>query len=78
MPQRARFASVAEARTLIEAWRIDYNTLRPHSALQGATPEQFAKSLCGRSPAQTSARADWTNKDTKNELSKPKDLSLSV
>ena len=33
------FASVAEARALIEAWRIDYNTVRPHSALHGATRE---------------------------------------
>jgi putative transposase len=33
---------------LIEAWRIDYNTLRPHSALRGATPEQCANSFCGR------------------------------
>jgi transposase InsO family protein len=72
-------ASVAEARTLIEAWRIDYNTVRPHSALHKATPEQFANSLCGRSPAQTPARADWEDKKTKNEdATKPKDLSLSV
>jgi putative transposase len=70
------FASVAEARALIDAWRVDYNTLRPHSALHGATPEQFANSLCGRSPAQTPARADW--KDTKNEDPKPEDLSRSV
>jgi transposase InsO family protein len=72
------FASVAEARALIEAWRIDYNTVRPHSALRGATPEQFANSLCGRSPAQTPARAVWKNKETKNEDPKPEDLSLSV
>jgi putative transposase len=66
------FASVAEARLLIEAWRVDYNTVRPHSALGGATPEQFVNSLCGRSPAQTPTRADW------NEDAKPEDLSLSV
>lgn len=70
------FASVAEAQTLIEAWRVDYNTVRPHSALRGATPEQFANSLCGRSPAQTPTRADW--KGTKNEERKSGDLSLSV
>ena len=69
------FASVAEARMLIDAWRLDYNTVRPHSALHGATPEQFANSLCGRSPAQTPARADWKNKNTEP---KPEDLSLSV
>ena len=71
------FASVAEARTLIEAWRVDYNTLRPHSALHGATPEQFANSLGGRSPAQTPARADREN-TTKADGLKSEDLSLSV
>ena len=70
------FASVVEARTLIEAWRVDYNTLRPHSALHGATPEQFANSLCGRSPAQTPAHA--VSKGTKNDDPTPEDLSLSV
>jgi putative transposase len=27
------FSSLLEARVLVEDWRIDYNTLRPHSAL---------------------------------------------
>jgi putative transposase len=35
------FASVAEAQILIEAWRVDYNTVRPHSALQGARPNSL-------------------------------------
>jgi len=43
------FASVADARALIEAWRVDDNTARPHRALHGATPEQFANSFGGRS-----------------------------
>src|SRR5687768_2809895 len=67
------FASVSEAQMLIEAWRVDYNTVRPHSALQQATPEQFANSLGGRSPAETPARADW--KRTKDKEPKPEDLS---
>ena len=69
------FASVAEARMLIEAWRVDYNTVRPHSALSGATPEQFANALCGRSPAQTPTRADWKSRN--DEDAKPEDLTLS-
>jgi transposase InsO family protein len=32
------FASVPEARVLAEHHRIEYNTYRPHSALQGRTP----------------------------------------
>jgi putative transposase len=70
------FVSVGEARALIEAWRVDYNTVRPHSALHGATPEQFAHSFGGRSPAQTPARA--ARKSTKNEDSKSEDLPLPV
>ena len=27
------FYSLAEARVIIEAWRVDYNTVRPHSSL---------------------------------------------
>jgi putative transposase len=34
------FASLAEARVLIEAWRRDYNDVRPHSALGGLTPNE--------------------------------------
>ena len=33
------FASLAEARVLIERWRVDYNHVRPHSAHGGLTPE---------------------------------------
>jgi putative transposase len=36
------FASLAEAQRIIEAWRIDYNTGRPHSALGNQTPAAFA------------------------------------
>jgi putative transposase len=36
------FSSLAEARRIIEAWRIDYNTVRPHSSLGYLTPEEFA------------------------------------
>ena len=32
------FASVAEAQVVLDAWREDYNAVRPHSALQDRTP----------------------------------------
>ena len=41
------FVSLADAQAMIEAWRIDYNTVRPHSSLDGATPQQFAKTTEG-------------------------------
>jgi putative transposase len=37
------FGSLAEARRLIEAWREDYNRVRPHGSLGGRTPEEFAR-----------------------------------
>jgi putative transposase len=33
------FASLVEARIVIERWRLDYNHVRPHSAHGGLTPE---------------------------------------
>ena len=35
------FVDLADARRTIEAWRIHYNTGRPHSSLGFLTPEQF-------------------------------------
>jgi len=36
------FSSLPDARRIIEAWRIDYNTRRPHTSLNGLTPTEFA------------------------------------
>jgi len=36
------FANLPDARRIIEPWRIDYNTRRPHSSLGGLTPTEFA------------------------------------
>ena len=36
------FTSLAEAKRIIEAWRIDYNEHRPHTSLRMATPAAFA------------------------------------
>jgi len=35
------FTSLADAREKIEAWRVDYNTQRPHSSLGYQTPAEF-------------------------------------
>lgn len=37
------FITMAQARRAIEAWRIEYNTERPHSSLGQLTPEEFAR-----------------------------------
>jgi len=50
------FRSLAETRQIIEAWRVDYNTARPHSSLGYRTPEEFAREAggekgCGKAAA---------------------------
>lgn len=37
------FGDLPEARVIVEDWRIEYNTYRPHSALDGLTPAEFAQ-----------------------------------
>lgn len=49
------FSSLEEARKVIEEWRQDYNTDRPHSFLGGLSPEEYrrtwsSKNQSGQSP----------------------------
>ena len=49
------FANLAEARTVIERWRQDYNQVRPHSAHDGLAPETVRQRHAGgrlRNPDQ--------------------------
>jgi len=39
------FLSLREAQLIVKKWRGDYNTFRPHSALQGKTPLEVASHL---------------------------------
>lgn len=45
------FLSLADARTIIENWRIDYNDQRPHSSLAGRTPSEFATATQNTTPS---------------------------
>jgi putative transposase len=49
--EREWFQSLVEAKVLIEAWRLHYNT-QPHSSLAYQTPAAFAEKLASQ-PAQT-------------------------
>jgi len=49
------FIDIQDARRTIEAWRIHFNTVRPHSSLKYQTPEQFrlaGETGCGKDGQQ--------------------------
>jgi len=43
------FSSLADARAKLEAWRRDFNEVRPHSSLGYLTPSEYARALSGES-----------------------------
>ena len=45
------FYSLKEAQVVIEKWRMDYNTKRPHSALGYRPPAPAARSPWGANPS---------------------------
>lgn len=54
VPERAPVLLAREARSLIEDWRIDYNTERPHTALGGWRPVPTPSSPVTPGPARLS------------------------
>lgn len=45
------FVSLTDAQETIEAWRVDYNVVRPHSGLADRTPEEFAREHLTTTPS---------------------------
>ncbi len=43
MPERALFFSMHYAQAIIADWRLEYNEVRPHSALGYQTPKEFVE-----------------------------------
>jgi putative transposase len=52
------FVTMAQARHVIEAWRIEYNTERPHSSLADLTPEEYADRRAKSDQTELSVTAD--------------------
>ena len=52
------FVTLEQARRLIEKWRIEYNTERPHSSLGQLTPEEYAEISLARNEKAISLTAD--------------------
>jgi putative transposase len=71
------FLSVAEAKTVIEGWRVDYNTVRSHGALDQRTPAAYAAVACaGPKPGCGACSAPALASAV--QLKKSDGLSLSV
>jgi putative transposase len=47
------FVSLDDARNLIDGWRDDYNSIRPHTSLRGLAPEEFLRIVSEGSPSDT-------------------------
>ncbi len=52
------FTSLADARRKLAIWRTDYNTVRPHSALNGEVPAQARRALERLDGSAPGARAN--------------------
>lgn len=44
------FTSIDHAKRVVEEWRVDYNTERPHSSLDDLTPEEFIWKIREKTP----------------------------
>jgi len=64
------FISLQEAKELIEAWRVDYNTERPHSSLGGKTPGEFA--TFAQTPLRPTASAPSEQRGKPESILNPK------
>jgi len=54
------FASLTEARVLIEDWRTEYNTWRPHGSLGGLTPAEYRNRWVAGPESNTSMPSTMT------------------
>ena len=52
------FVTMAQARRVIEKWRIEYNEYRPHSSLGYQTPVRYASALGSRIEEKVFSTAD--------------------
>ena len=64
--------SLQDARRIIEAWRTDYNTVRPHSSLGYLTPEEYAAACAGRPASIPTPVASHTSAWAQTDVQQPR------
>ena len=70
------FVDLRHAREVIEAWRVDYNTVRPHSSLGYLTPEEFAASAAARPASPPTPAISVTPAWAGSDVQEPRSANL--
>ena len=70
------FTTLAQARALLAAWKDDYNTIRPHSALGNLTPTEYADR--GAPQPQRGGALRYTNGSAPRPVAPPSPLGSNV
>jgi len=65
------FTSLEDARQIIEAWRKDYNTVRPHSSLGYLTPEEYAAAVTARPASPPTPVVSVTSAWARTDVQEP-------
>jgi putative transposase len=68
--------SLEDARQIIEAWRKDYNTVRPHSSLGYRTPEEYAAAVAARPASPPTPVVSVTPLWEQTDVQKPQSANL--
>lgn len=68
--------SLEDARQIIEAWRKDYNTVRPHSSLGYRAPEEYAAAVAARPASPPTPVVSVTPAWTKTDVQEPRSANL--
>lgn len=71
------FISLVDAKAIIETWRVDYNTIRPHGSLGQLTPAAYAAAACA-DPKLGCGVCSAAALATTEQRPNPEELSLSV
>jgi len=70
--------SLEDARRMIEAWRVDYNTVRPHSSLGYQTPEAYAAEVAARPASPPTPVVSMRRAWEQTKMQEPRSVNLRL
>jgi putative transposase len=68
--------SLEDARRTIEAWRVDYNTVRPHSSLGYRTPEEYAAAVAAQPASPPTPVVSLSQAWDQTDVQEPRSANL--